>query len=306
MKTIQTFLLLAIAVVFASCSGSFQKTKSGLLYKIIADGKGAKVKPGSYIKFNIIVKQKDSVTYDSYGKIPAYTMVDSVGRPYDLSEVFPKLKEGDSAVVVQLADSIAKQQMGQMPPGLKKGDKVTFSFRIIKVFNDLTAAQADVQKEMDDMKTREIADLGKYVKSKNINAVKTDKGVYVEIINPGTGAKPDSGKQVSIMYTGTTMDGKKFDSNIDTSFGHTEPLKFVIGQMGMIPGFEEAAKMLMKGGKAKAFIPSMLAYGMQGRPPLIKPFDNLIFEMELIDITDAPKQTTPTLPQAPAAANEQK
>jgi FKBP-type peptidyl-prolyl cis-trans isomerase FkpA len=306
MKTIQSFLLLAVVVVFASCSGSFQKTKSGLLYKIIADGKGAKVKPGSYIKFNIIVKQKDSVTYNSYGKIPAYTMVDSVSRPYDLSEVFPKLKEGDSAVVVQLADSIAKQQMGQMPPGLKKGDKITFTFRIVKVFNDLTAAQNDVQKEMDEMKAREIADLEKYVKSKGINnAVKTDKGVFVQIINPGTGAKPDSGKQVSIMYTGTTLDGKKFDSNIDTSFGHAEPLQFVIGQMGMIPGFEDAAKLLMKGGKAKAFIPSMLAYGMQGRPPMIKPFESLVFEMELIDITDAPKQTTPALPQAPAAGGQQ-
>jgi FKBP-type peptidyl-prolyl cis-trans isomerase len=231
-------------------------------------------------------------------------MVDS-GRTYDISEVLPKLKVGDSAVIVQLADSIAKQQMGQYPPGLKRGDKVTFTLRIIKTFKDLAAFQADVQKEMDVQKEREVATLEKYLKTKGVNAIKTPKGVFVEIINPGSGVKPDSGKQVSIMYTGTNLEGKKFDSNIDTSFGHSEPLQFVIGQMGMIAGFEEAAKMLMKGGKAKAYIPSMLAYGMQGRPPAIMPYENLVFEMELIDVTDAPKPTAPTLPAAPSA-NQQK
>ena len=304
--SIQSFLFLSVAVLLVSCSGgSFQKTKSGLMYKIIADGKGAALKPGNYVKFHVVVKQKDSVTYNSFGKIPAFTMVDSVGRPYDISEILPKMKEGDSAVVIQLADSIAKQQMGQMPPGLKKGDKITISFRIVKVMTDLSVAQADFQKEMDDMKAREIKDLESYIKSKNINAIKTDKGVFVEIINPGTGAKPDSGKQVSVMYTGTNLEGKKFDSNVDTAFKHPEPLKFVIGQMGMIPGFEEAVKQLLKGGKAKAYVPSMMGYGMQGSPPMIKPYETLVFEMELVDVTDAPKQTTPMLPPATVGGQNQ-
>jgi FKBP-type peptidyl-prolyl cis-trans isomerase len=294
--SIQSILFLSVAVLLVSCSGgSFQKAKSGMLYKIIADGKGAALKSGNYVKFNVVVKQKDSVTYNSFGKIPAYTMIDSAGRPYDVSEVLPKMKEGDSAVIIQLADSLAKQ-MGQMPPGLKKGDKITISLRILKVMTDLSVAQADFQKEMDELKTREVNVLEEYIKSKKINAVKTEKGVFVEIINPGSGAKPDSGKQVSVMYTGSNMEGKKFDSNVDTVFKHSEPLKFVIGQMGMIPGFEEAVKQLMKGGKAKAYIPSMMGYGMQGSPPLIKPYETLIFEMELIDITDAPKQTAPVMP----------
>lgn len=305
MKTIQTFLFLAAAVVLASCGGgSFQKTKSGLLYKVIADGKGQQLKPGDYIKLHVIVKQKDSITFNSYGKVPAYTMIDS-GRTYDISEMLPKLKVGDSAVVVQLADSIAKQQMGQFPPGLNRGDKITFTFRILGVFKDMAAFQADVQKEMDIQKEREIAVLEKHLKSKGINAVKSPKGALVEIIEPGTGAKPDSGKQVSLKYTGTNLEGKKFDSNVDTTFGHTDPLQFVIGQMGMIPGFEEGAKLLMKGGKARVYVPSMLGYGMQGRAPSIQPYENLVFEIELLDITDAPKQQAPpVVPTAPAAGEK--
>lgn len=299
MKTIQSIFAAMLAVtVLASCGGgSFKKAKSGLLYKIISDGKGAALKPGNFIKFNALVKQKDSVTYDSYGKIPAFTAVDSVGRPYDLSEIIPLMHAGDSAIIVQSADSIAKLNMGQMPPGLKKGDKITISIRITKVMTDLTAAQAEFTNEMTAQKEREFKVVEAYLKSKNITATKTALGTYVEIINPGTGNKPDSGKQVSVKYTGTNFEGKKFDSNVDTSFGHIDPYNFVIGQMGTAPGFEDGVKQLAKGGKAKVYVPSMLGYGMQGSPPAIKPYDNLIFEIEILDIT-VPKPQ----PQAPAPA----
>lgn len=302
MKTIQSILVSVLAVVvLASCGGgSFKKAKSGLLYKIISDGKGETLKPGNFIKFNAVVKQKDSVTYNSYGKIPAFTAVDSVGRPYDLSEIIPLLRAGDSAVIVQSADSIAKLNMGQMPPGLKKGDKITISIRITKVMTDLTAAQTEFNSEMTAQKEREFKTIETYLKSKNITATKTALGTYVEIINPGTGDKADSGKQVSVKYTGMDFEGKKFDSNVDTSFGHVDPLSVVIGTMGSIPGFEDGIKQVAKGGKLKVYVPSMLGYGMQGSPPRIKPYDNLIFEIEVLDIT-VPKPQAPAPTPAPNA-----
>ena len=304
MKKIQSIFVAMLAiVVLASCGGgSFKKAKSGLLYKIISDGKGAQLKAGSFIKFNAIVKQKDSVTYNSYGKIPAFTAVDSVGRPYDLSEILPMLHAGDSCIIVQSADSIAKLNMGQMPPGLKKGDKITISIRITKVMTDLTAAQNEFNAEMTAQKEREFKAVEAYLKSKNITATKTPLGTYVEILNPGTGDKPDSGKQVSVMYTGVNFEGKKFDSNIDTSFGHTDPMSFVIGAQGMSPGFEDGVKQLAKGGKARIYVPSMLAYGMQGNPPVIKPYENLMFEVEVLDIT-VPKPQPQGPPAPPTGGN---
>lgn len=301
MKKIQSIFVATLAVVvLASCGGgSFKKAKSGLLYKIISDGKGAQLKPGNFIKFNAIVKQKDSVTYNSYGKIPAFTAVDSVGRPYDLSEILPLLHAGDSAIIVQSADSIAKLNMGQMPPGLKKGDKITISIRITKVMTDLTAAQNEFNAEMTAQKEREFKAVEAYLKSKNITATKTPLGAYVEVLNPGIGDKPDSGKQVSVKYTGVNFEGKKFDSNIDTSFGHTDPMIFIIGAQGMSPGFEDGVKQLAKGGKARIYVPSMLAYGMQGNPPAIKPYENLMFEVEVLDITVPKPQPQGPPQQAP-------
>lgn len=298
------FIAMLAAVVLAACSGgTFKKAKSGLMYKIISDGKGQKLVPGDFIKFNAVVKYKDSVTYNSYGSIPAFTRIDSAGRPYDISEVLPQLRIGDSAVFVQLADTLSKMNMGQMPQGLKKGDKITISIKVVSVYKTMELVQTEYNKEIELFKEKEQKVVEAYLKSKNISATKTKLGTYVEVMNPGTEPKADSGKEVSVKYTGMNFEGKKFDSNVDTTFKHTEPLKVVLGQFGTIPGFEDGIKQLGKGGKAKVYIPSMLGYGPQGSPPNIKPFENLVFEIEVLDIATAPKQPAmPSIPQAPAAA----
>lgn len=282
------FLVMSVAALLVSCSDQFQKTKSGLIYKIItAKKKGQQVKPGAVIKFHVNVTQGDSVTYNSYGKIPAFAMIDSTTRNYDISEIFPMLYVGDSAVVVQSVDSLAKFQGGSFPQGMKKGDKITIKLKVLDLYNDIPVAQMNLNKEMELQKQRDIDEVGAYIKSKNIKAVKTSGGAYVEIIKQGEGPLPDSGKQLSIYYTGTNLKGDKFDSNVDPSFGHTDTFKIVVGQMGSIQGFEEGMKMVAKGGKAKVYIPSMLGYGMQGAPPRIKPYEHLVFEVELLDIQQA-------------------
>jgi len=291
-------LMMAVSVFMYSCSsGSFKKTKSGMLYQIVKNGNGEKLKPGTYVKFHVKTFQKDSLSYNSYGKLPAFMGVDSIGRPYDLTEVMPLLSVGDSVIVIQLIDSIAKFMGGQIPPGFKKGDKIKYHISILETYKNMPEAQAAFDKEMDNQKRKESAEIEKYLKDKNINAAKTQLGTYVEIINAGQGPKPDSGKQVSVKYTGSKFNGKKFDSNVDTTFGHTAPLDVLIGQMNVVPGFEDGIKQLAKGGKARVFIPSMLAYGMSGSAPAIEPLENLIFEIEVLDIKQAPKpEPAPPMP----------
>lgn len=287
------------AFLTTGCSDNFKKTKSGLLYKIVSNGKGAELKPGQVVKFDVVGKVGDSVFYETYGKVPAYDMVDSAGRPYDVSEIFKYMRVGDSAVIVQSMDTLAKFSGGMMP-GMKKGEKRKIYIRILTAFKELNEAQQDFNNELELQKEREVKAIEAYLQKNKINTVKTPKGAFVQIIQKGEGNVPDSGKLVTIKYTGKNFKGVAFDSNVDSTFGHTDPLPLTIGQMGAIPGFEDGIKQFGKGGKGVIYIPSMLAYGQQGAPPRIPSFENLIFEVEVLDIQDAAK---PQPMMAPAAPN---
>ncbi|MBU6158633.1 MAG: FKBP-type peptidyl-prolyl cis-trans isomerase [Bacteroidetes bacterium] len=284
------FSLAVVSMLATACGDAYKSTKSGLVYKIIPGSKkGKQVKAGTVVKFHVVVMQKDSVTYNSFGKIPAFAYVDSTPRNYDISEVLPLLNIGDSAVIVQSVDTIAKLQGGQMPAGLKKGDKIKILLRVLDAYDNIPIAQLMYNKENELQKERDIKEVEAYLNSKKIRTIKTPAGAFVAISRQGEGALPDTGKQVSLKYTGFNFNGDKFDSNVDPAFGHTDTFKIVIGQMGSIPGFEEGVKQIAKGGKAKIYIPSMLGYGMQGAAPKIKPYEHLIFEVEMLDIQDVEK-----------------
>jgi FKBP-type peptidyl-prolyl cis-trans isomerase len=95
----------------------------------------------------------------------------------------------------------------------------------------------------------------------------------------------DSGKQVSVKYTGKLMpSGKVFESNMT---GPADPYKLVIGTGSVIPGWDDGLKVFKKGGKGTLYIPAYLAYDAQPGPGR-KPFENLIFDVEIADVTDAP------------------
>jgi FKBP-type peptidyl-prolyl cis-trans isomerase FkpA len=298
MKKTTSIFAAAIGVLFlAACSagGGFKKTKSGLLYKIIGDGKGQIAQRGQFLKVHYTQKLGDSVLGTSANGMPTYAMVDSVGPIYNPVEIFSMVRKGDSAVVVMMADSLYKQQ--PRPPFIKKGDKLTLTFRVVDILPNEEALRVDQEAIVDEQKKKEVKQIEDYLAKNNIKAEKTQKGTFVEIQQQGEGPAADSGKAVYVKYTGKTFGGKVFDSNIDTSFGHTDPYMLVIGRRGAIEGWDDGLRAFKKGGKGRLFVPSMLAYG--GNPPPgapFKAFENLMFEVEVVDVTEAPKQQQPMFP----------
>jgi FKBP-type peptidyl-prolyl cis-trans isomerase FkpA len=279
----------ALSFAIGGCSGNagFKKTKSGLLYKIIStDTKNPLAKKGEFLKVNYTNKVRDSIMSTSAGSLPTYAPVDSVGPIYNAAEIFGKLRKGDSAVVVMLADSLEKKQ-GPLPPFIGKKDKVTLCLKVLDVFKSEDEVRKDQQAIIDVKKVDEVKDIEKYLADKNIKAQKTTKGVFVVVEQQGSGPKVDSGKAVHVKYKGQTFAGKVFDSNLDTSFGHADPFVFVIGQRGAIEGWDDGMRLFNEGGKGKLYIPSMLAYGPnppQGAP--FKAFENLMFDVEVIKVED--------------------
>jgi FKBP-type peptidyl-prolyl cis-trans isomerase len=296
MKNISSYLFVAIALLAAaSCNNQgFKKTKSGLQYKIISDGKGGElVKRGQFLKLNFTLKIRDSILGTSEGGMPAWVKIDSARPDYTQAEVFPLLHKGDSAIIVQLADSL-QRKYGQLPPFIKKKDKMTTIIKVVEIFNSEDLVAVDKKAEIAKERERETATVESYLASNKIDAKKTAKGTYVVVDSVGDGPAVDSGKQVSVRYTGKFFpSGKVFESNM-TGPGN-EPLKFVVGAGNIIPGWDDGLRLFKKGGKGTLYIPAFMAYDASNRGPSHKSFENLIFDIQVVDVTDAPKQT----PQAP-------
>ena len=102
-KVNYVMLMMASFALITSCGKiSYRKTKSGLVYKIFpSNGKDSLIKAGQIAKFQFVAKLNDSVLYSSYGKMPGYAKITPLDPPpYNLLEVLPMMKKGDSAVTV--------------------------------------------------------------------------------------------------------------------------------------------------------------------------------------------------------------
>jgi len=96
-------------------------------------------------------------------------------------------------------------------------------------------------------------------------------------------------------YTGWLTNGKKFDSSRDTmpNGQPRTPIRFAQGARQVIAGWEAGFDGMRVGGKRRLFVPYQLAYGELGRPPVIPPKAELIFDVELMAVTDTLPRTAP-------------
>ncbi len=291
-----------VIVLFAallSCNVNYSKTPSGLVYKIIP-GKGTeKLKPGQIIKFDIAytLSPKDSLINSTFGKIPGYSKIDTGFRSvYSFMEIIPKCSVGDSVEFILSIDSLKNKKMIQDYNNMfKRGEQINGKLKILKAFNNENDVMADFQKEQELEKEREIKSVEDYLAKNNIKAQKTKGGAFVLVENPGdTAVKLDSNKVAYVKYKGYLQsNGKVFDTNFDTSKGHTDPIKVGPGEQPVMNAWNEGLPYFAKGGKGKIFVPAMLGYG--GQPAgEIPAYSNLIFDVEIVDIKAAePRQNSP-------------
>lgn len=306
-------ILLAGALLLGSCNSGYQKTKSGLRYKIVKGKGGKQLKVGDFVQFHQIVSipDRDTILANTYGKMHAYDRVDSGMRvQYSYGELLTKLSVGDSLVVVLSVDSLVKQGKIQGYNQIfRRGNSISFKMKITKSYATEPEVMADFEAERKIETERQqhegmarMQEEGKRIEAQlaknHEQFVKTPAGAYVVIRQKGTGT-PDTGAVAQVYYTGKLFDGGTvFDSNVDPKFGNTTALPVSLGMGSTVKGFDEGLMVFGKGGKGTIYVPSFLGYGAQGNQRI--PANSiLVFDVEIRDIEGKP--ATPTMP-APTPA----
>jgi len=103
-------------------------------------------------------------------------------------------------------------------------------------------------------------------------------GLLYKEIKPGKGPHPSELGTFKVKYKSMLRDGSVFDSTDPPK----APVTYTTAQL--VPCWDEAIRLMSRGGKSKFICPPELAYGKNGNPPLIKPWAALVFEVELLEV----------------------
>lgn len=106
----------------------------------------------------------------------------------------------------------------------------------------------------------------------------TQSGLQYKVLEEGTGRQPVASDTVEVHYTGTLVDGTKFDSSRDRG----QTIEFPLN--GVIPGWTEGVQLMKEGARYEFTIPSDLGYGARGAGGVIPPNATLIFDVELVAV----------------------
>lgn len=273
-----------------------------MVYKITHGSSKEKLKHGQFVKFNIsfAIPEKDTVLNSSFGKVPAYFMIDS-GRltKHNFTEILMLCAVGDVVDFKLSNDTLKNMGAIEYNATFPKGGMITGKAEFIKVFATEAEMMADYQKEVLAQRDREMDALVKVAEKKGEKYIKDTAGVVVVLKTPGDTTKAVAGKTASVFYKGYLADGKdagkEFDSNMSKEKNpNQQPYDVNVGTGSVIRGWELALKYFGKGGKGTIYVPSMYAYGPQGSPPVIPAYSNLAFDIEVTDV----KQGPPPAPQA--------
>lgn len=309
MKYSTLLAVIAISVLTIACSKE-RTTESGVKVKIVEEGDGTPLEDSTILRMNMkYVNANGNEHWNSDkagGPIAMQYLKEVWSTLGPMYEAMETLNVGDSGVFdISVAEFYENSMKGAaIPDSLDSASNMTFYVKIVSMMTvdefqefrkqEYEKAQAKAQEQKRERMAERLAQLleetvemrqadgeqiDKFLAENNIEATTTETGIRYNITQEGEGEYAKPGDRVTVHYSGTFMDGSKFDSSYDRD----KPFIFVLGQGDVIPGWDEGIALLNKGAKATLYIPSSLAYGSRQNGSI--PANSILFfDVELIEI----------------------
>lgn len=296
--------------------GFFQKTATGLHYRVVQRGKGPTPQAGEILLFHICYKtEKGIVLFDTTAQelpiaLPYTTLTKAAEKDAGgtLEAISMLQKAGDRLLCKVSPEKLFNESEETLAAtadqhGLKKHEKLLLHLHLQDIMTEeaykkwettqIAALQKKEQEQITRQRKEDDRSIANHLSKNKIEAQVTASGLYYVIDTPGKGVQPRSGDSVKVHYTGRLLDGKVFDTSLATvakQHGIHNPdrtygaLSFQLGAGQVIQGWEEGILYLHQGTKARFFIPSTLAYGTQRVSNMIPSNAVLVYDVELVDV----------------------
>jgi FKBP-type peptidyl-prolyl cis-trans isomerase/cyclophilin family peptidyl-prolyl cis-trans isomerase len=261
-----------VAKVEAETGKKLQKTPTGLMYVMLAEGEGAAPKNGESVSMLFTASLPDGKVWDSATDRSKPHM-----RPLNPRETLPGLVEGlalmkpGGKAKFIIPPELGYGPRGRVDKGIAPNSTLIFDVELLGV-QSAEQMKAAGEKQLQDFIAKTEAETGKKFE-------KTASGLMYLKLTEGKGPAVTPTSKIQAHYTGWLVDGTKFDSSVDRA----QPIPVDIAKGGVIPGWIEGLKLMKLGDKWKFVIPPNLAYGDRGSGP-IPPNSTLVFDIEVVDV----------------------
>ena len=283
-------VFLLTIIVSASCTNEKRyKTPTGLRYKLYSKGKDSVVRMGQTVKYHILQKAGDSIIEDTYSIMPKYWMcMPGFEHRYQPLEVFDYgMRLGDSAVIIQVVDSMVKKRLlDTIPKWMKAGDEWITHLKVVDVFSGDSGLYADKQQEAQRVIALQrklgIKRIEQQLKKQKTKAESIGDSMYVTYTRIGDGTSAQTGDTIRAHFDIVSLTGKQFNSSRDSTA--QGPVSFVLGN-GYFPQMIEQQLDDVKTGSIVSFyIPGVLLFGPEPPQPNVRADDDWVIAIEVLEV----------------------
>jgi len=292
MKKSILYFLPCLFLIACKENSSKQILDTGYEYKVYTNQAGTIPQVGDVVTMDLEVINDKGIVIDDSREAPEKPVfeIPEVGDPKTkgnaILSLLRVLKPGDSASVYVPLDSLP-----QHPQSFEGSAFIEYKLKVHYIeerhtFLDRRNAEKEAKMRTEEKKARDA--FAAYEKGEldgNIYEV-DNTGIRVALINDTKGPKPTPGMGVSVDYFGFLKSGESFDNSVERG----RPYNFILGRRAVIDGWDLGIPHIPEGSSAIIDVPYEKAYGVEGRPPSIPAYSDLVFYVKLNKIYSQAQQ----------------